>query len=429
MARILLGVTGGIAAYKALELVRLATAAGHALRVIQTPASMRFVGSASFAALTGAPVLSDEFERDPARGAFPGQAPPTHDPLSHLELVRNADVLVIAPATANTIAKLATGLADNLLCSAALAARCPLLVAPAMNNHMWEHDATQANVAALRSRGVTVLEPGVCSLGSEGEWGAGRLPEPAALLRAAEALVPAGTGAKAIAPPASAADAHLVGVRVLITAGGTRESIDAVRFLGNRSSGQMGFALADGAAALGASVTVIAANITLARDPRVRYIDVQTAAELQAACEAQFEDSDVLLMAAAVVDFRPADRFEGKLKKQGDDEGELELTLQRTPDILAGLAAMRRPGQTLIGFAAEHGEGGLAHGRAKLARKGVDAVIVNDISRTDIGFDSENNEVTIITAAGDTHIARTSKAQVADAVLDTVIGLRSAPAR
>ena len=191
----------------------------------------------------------------------------------------------------------------------------------------------------------------------------------------------------------------------------------------------MGFALADGAAALGASVTVIAANITLARDPRVRYIDVQTAAELQAACEAQFEDSDVLLMAAAVVDFRPADRFEGKLKKQGDDEGELELTLQRTPDILAGLAAMRRPGQTLIGFAAEHGEGGLAHGRAKLARKGVDAVIVNDISRTDIGFDSENNEVTIITAAGDTHIARTSKAQVADAVLDTVIGLRSAPAR
>ena len=171
MARILLGVSGGIAAYKALELVRLATAAGHAVRVIQTPASQRFVGAASFAALTGAPVLSDEFERDPARGAFPGQAAPDHDPLSHLELVANADILVVAPATANTLAKLAAGLADNLLTSAALAARCPLLVAPAMNNHMWEHPATQANVATLRARGAVVLEPGAGRLASEGEAG------------------------------------------------------------------------------------------------------------------------------------------------------------------------------------------------------------------------------------------------------------------
>src|SRR3954469_11488142 len=174
MARILLGVSGGIAAYKALELVRLATAAGHAVRVVQTAASTRFVGTASFAALTGAPVLTDEFERDPARGAFPGQPAPDHDPLSHLELVRNADVLVVAPASANTIAKLAHGLADNLLTSAALAVTCPVLVAPAMNDRMWSHAATQANVATLRARGVTVLEPGVGRLGSPGEWGAGR---------------------------------------------------------------------------------------------------------------------------------------------------------------------------------------------------------------------------------------------------------------
>src|SRR3954469_11845297 len=188
MARILLGVTGGIAAYKALELVRLATGAGHAVRVVQTPASLDFVGAASFAALTGAPVLADELERDPARGAFPDQAPPDHDPLSHLELVANADVLVVAPASANTIAKLAAGFADNLLTTSALAATCPVVIAPAMNHHMWQHAATQANVATLRSRGVVVLEPGIGRHASAGEPGAGRLPEPAALLEAIDAM-------------------------------------------------------------------------------------------------------------------------------------------------------------------------------------------------------------------------------------------------
>jgi phosphopantothenoylcysteine decarboxylase / phosphopantothenate---cysteine ligase len=426
--RILLGVSGGIAAYKSLELVRLATGAGHAVRAIQTPASLRFVGAASFAALTGAPVLSDEFERDPARGAFPDQAPPDHDPLSHLELVRNADVFVVAPASANTIAKLAHGLADNLLTSAALAATCPLLVAPAMNNHMWSNAATQANVETLRARGVTVIEPDAGRLASKGEWGAGRLPEPAALLSAIEALAPAPADPPDAAAPAPEGERHLVGVRVLVTAGGTREPIDAVRFLGNRSSGQMGFALADEAAALGAQVTVVAANVSLPRDPRVRYIDVETAAELQDACTQEFLRADVLLMAAAVVDFRPAERFAGKLKKQYDDT-ELTLGLQRTPDILAGLAAGRRPAQTLVGFAAEHGEDGVAHGRDKLARKGIDAVIVNDISRTDIGFDAVDNEVTIVTATAETHVPRASKAQVARAVLDTVMALRAgAPA-
>src|SRR4051812_6821785 len=271
MARLLLGVTGGVAAYKALELVRLATAAGHAVRVLQTPRAEQFVGRASFAALTGAPVLVDEFERDPARGAFPDQQPPDHDPLSHLELVANADVYLLAPASANTLAKLAAGLADNLITTAALAATCPVVVAPAMNHHMWRHPATQANAETLRARGVTVLEPGTGRLGSKGEWGAGRLPEPAELLSAVEAAAPA--------------HGPLEGVRVLVTAGGTREPLDAVRFVGNRSSGRMGFALAEEAAARGAAVSVIAANVSLPRNPRVDYEDVETAAQLQDACE------------------------------------------------------------------------------------------------------------------------------------------------
>jgi phosphopantothenoylcysteine decarboxylase / phosphopantothenate---cysteine ligase len=415
MARILLGVTGGIAAYKALELVRLATGAGHAVRVVQTPASLAFVGSASFAAITGAPVLTGELERDPARGAFPDQAPPDHDPLSHLQLVANADVLVVAPASANTIAKLAAGMADNLLTAAALAADCPVLVAPAMNDRMWSHAATRANVARLRERGVTVLEPGVGRLGSIGEHGAGRLPEPPEILAAAEALLAAG------APP----DLPLDGLRVLVTAGGTREPIDAVRFIGNRSSGRMGFAVAHEAAALGAAVTVVAANVGLPRIPGVRHVDVATAAELQAACEEAFAGCDVLVMAAAVVDFRPARVHEGKLKKTGDQE-DLELRLERTPDILAGLAARKRPGQTVVGFAAEHGEGALGYGREKLARKGLDAIVVNDVGQAGIGFDAADNEVTVITADGERHVPRAAKSEVARALLGEVRRLRGA---
>jgi phosphopantothenoylcysteine decarboxylase/phosphopantothenate--cysteine ligase len=410
LARVLLGVTGGIAAYKALELVRLATKAGHAVRVIQTETSQRFVGAASFAALTGAPVLTGEFDRDPARGAFADQRPPEHDPLSHLELVRNADVFVVAPASANTIAKLAHGLADNLLTSAALAATCPVLVAPAMNNHMYEHAATRANLATLRERGVTVIDPGTGALGSKGEWGVGRLAEPPDLLRAIERALPDAHG-------------HLVGLRVLVTAGGTREPIDSVRFVGNRSSGRMGFALAEEAAALGADVTVIAANVGLARNPRVRYVDVATAAELKAACEAEFERTDVLLMAAAVADYRPSEAAETKLKKDRSDT--LTLTLERTDDIISALAAGRRPEQTLVGFAAEHGEGAVDYGRDKLKRKGLDAVVVNDIGRKDIGFEGVENEVTIVTAAGERHVPRTSKAAVARAVLETVNDLRT----
>ena len=268
--RLLLGVSGGIAAYKALELVRLATGAGHSVRVIETASAKRFVGSASFAALSGAPVLTSEFERDPLRGSFPGEPLPEHDPASHLALVAAADAFLVAPASANTIAKLAGGLADNLVTSAALAARCPVLVAPAMNTRMLEHPATQANLALLRERGITIIDPGVGRLATHGEHGAGRLAEPAELLAACEAALQTGPWS---------------GRRVLVTAGGTHEPIDAVRYIANRSSGRMGFAIAQAAAARGAEVTVIAANVALPRDRHASYVDVTTAAELAAACD------------------------------------------------------------------------------------------------------------------------------------------------
>jgi phosphopantothenoylcysteine decarboxylase/phosphopantothenate--cysteine ligase len=428
MARILLGVSGGIAAYKALEFVRLATGAGHAVRVVQTPTSQKFVGAVSFAALSGAPVLVSEFERDPARGAFPGDAPPSHDPLSHLELVRNAEVLLIAPASANTIAKLANGFAEDLLSSCALAATCPLLVAPAMNNHMYEHAATRANVHTLRERGVSIIEPASGRLASKGEQGVGRLVEPEQLLAACEAALtaPAATAPPANGSAASSDGGSWAGVRVLVTAGGTREPIDSVRFLGNSSSGKMGVALAEAALARGAEVSLVAANVALASSSAIARHDVVTAAELQRACEQRFAESDVLLMAAAVADFRPAAAHAGKIKKSG--RAGLTLELEATADVLAGLSSQRRAGQTLVGFAAEHGENAVELARRKLAEKAVDAIVVNDISRADIGFDADSNEVTILTANGSAggavEVARAGKAQVAEAILDAVAALR-----
>jgi phosphopantothenoylcysteine decarboxylase / phosphopantothenate---cysteine ligase len=444
MARILLGVSGGIAAYKALELVRLATGAGHAVRVVQTPASRRFVGEASFAALSGAPVLVSEFQRDPARGSFPGDPPATHDPLSHLALAHNADVFLIAPASANTIAKLAAGLADDLLSACALAATCPLLVAPAMNNHMYEHAAVRANVQTLRERGATILEPGSGRLASKGEEGVGRLAEPSELLAACERALTAAAPPARRAAGANGSAATLqrapssgdrgesgsgwAGVRVLVTAGGTREPIDSVRFLGNSSSGRMGVALAEAARARGAEVTLVAANVALSASEAIARRDVVTAAELERECRQQFAACDVLLMAAAVADFRPVAPHAGKIKKSG--RAALELELEPTADVLAGLARERRAGQTLVGFAAEHGEHAVDLARVKLAEKGLDAIVVNDISRADIGFDSEANEVTILTAdggpGGAVEVARAGKAQVAGAILDAVQRLRDA---
>src|SRR5579875_3043868 len=349
MARLLLGVSGGIAAYKALETARLAVRAGHAVRVIQTPASERFVGRASFAALTGAPVLRSEFEPDPARGAYPGEPVPERTPISHLALVERAEVLLIAPATANTVAKLAHGLADNLLSTAALAAACPVLVAPAMNDRMYRHPATRENL--------------------------GRLAEPEQLLEAVETAL-------------AGERAHHAwrGVRVLVTAGGTREPIDSVRYVGNRSSGRMGAALAARAAARGAEVSMVCASMSVPPPPGVRVRRVQTAAELQAACQAEFPRCQVLLMAAAVADFRPAAPVAHKLKKDAGLPRTIEL--EPTEDVLLALAGSRRPDQVVVGFAAEHGEQGLASARQKLARKRLDAIVVNDVSRSDIGFEA-----------------------------------------
>jgi phosphopantothenoylcysteine decarboxylase/phosphopantothenate--cysteine ligase len=414
LARILLGVSGGIAAYKAVELVRLATAAGHSVRVIQTPASLEFVGKATFEGVTGAPVLVEEFEADPARGAFPGDPAPDHDPISHLELVARADVFVVAPASANTLAKLAGGLADNLLTSAALANIAPLVLAPAMNSRMYEHPATQANLELLRSRGAQVVDPGTGRLASKDEWGVGRLAEPAEILAAAEAAI------------AQYTPRSLDGLRVLVTAGGTREPIDSVRFIGNRSSGRMGLALADEAARRGADVTLVAANVTIPPPAGVEEVKVETTAELEAAVRQRFPDADVLIMAAAPADFRAANPADTKLEREGHER--LTLELEPTEDIVASVAAGRRPDQTVVGFAAEHGEGAVERGRAKLIRKGLDAVVVNDISRTDIGFDSAENEVTIVLADGEREVGRRPKAEVAAAILDEVERFRTAAA-
>ncbi len=433
MGRLLLGVSGGIAAYKAVELVRLATRAGHAVRVVQTPASLRFVGRSTFEAVTGAPVLVGEHERDPARGAYPGDPAPEHDPISHLELVGRADALAIAPASANTLAKLAAGLADNLLTSAALASRAPLVLAPAMNDRMWEHPATQANLDVLIGRGALVVPPEEGALASKGEWGVGRLANPGAVLAGIEAALGSAASAPIASSAASApiapgysttyAPRSLDGLRVLVTAGGTREPIDAVRYVGNRSSGRMGLALAGEAARRGADVVVVAANVGLERPDGVRFVDVETAAELEHAARAEFAAADVLLMAAAVADFRPAESLAGKIDKAGREE--IALSLEPTTDVLRSLAAQRSAGQTLIGFAAEHGEGASARGQRKLAAKGLDAVVVNDVSKPGVGFDSPDNEIAIVLADEVRPLARAPKPALAAEILDVVEELRA----
>jgi phosphopantothenoylcysteine decarboxylase / phosphopantothenate---cysteine ligase len=410
VARLLLGVSGGIAAYKALEVARLAVRAGHVVRVVQTEASLRFVGRASFEAITGGPVLVGEFDADPLRGAYPGEPVPDRLPISHLALVQRADLYLIAPASANTLAKLAGGHADNLLTAAALAADCPVLVAPAMNDLMYRHQATQDNVELLRRRGLTIIPPGEGELASHGERGLGRLAEPADLLAACEAALGAGTATE---PTGSWS-----GRRVLITAGGTREPIDSVRYIGNRSSGRMGVALAQRAVARGADVVLIAASLALSEPDGARVVRVHTAQDLATACGKEFPAADVLLMAAAVADFRPAAPAQDKLKKENGTPPPIEL--EPTEDILSALAAQRRAGQILVGFAAEHGADAVSYGRSKLERKGLDAVVVNDISRPDIGFDVDYNEVVILTADGERHVARGPKAGVADEVLDEV---------
>jgi phosphopantothenoylcysteine decarboxylase/phosphopantothenate--cysteine ligase len=412
MARLLLGVSGGIAAYKALEVARLATLAGHGVRVVMTETATRFVGAASFEGIVGAPVLISEFERDPMRGGFPGEEQVAHDPIGHLELAGRCDAYLVAPASANTIAKLAAGAADSMLTTSFLACGAPRLVAPAMNDRMYGDAATQANLEVLRSRGVEVIEPGEGRLASRGEFGRGRLPDAEHLLERVEAALPGGSR-------------PWDGLRVLVTAGGTREPIDPVRFIGNRSSGRMGIALAAAAAKRGAEVTLIAANVGLPSPAGVRRLEVETAAELASAAAEEFAVTQLLLMAAAPADFRASSPASDKLRRRGS----LELSLEPTEDILASLAAKRTPGQTIVGFAAEHGGEALERARDKLSRKGADMIVLNDVSDSAIGFESENNAVTLVRPESEVEVAIDSKDTIAEAILDEVAQMREKAGR
>lgn len=402
MARILLGVSGGIAAYKSLELARLATLAGHGVRVVMTETATRFVGAASFEGITGAPVLSSEFERDPLRGAFPGEPAPAHDPIGHLELAANCDAFLVAPASANTVAKLAAGMADSMLTTSFLACAAPRLLAPAMNDRMYADAATRTNLETLRERGIEVIEPGEGALASRGEHGKGRLPDPADLLARIEAVLPAG-------------ERPWDGLRVLVTAGGTREPLDSVRYIGNRSSGRMGIALAAAASRRGADVTLVAANVALPEPAGVHRIDVETTAQLAKAVAAEFSQAHVLLMAAAPADFTPASTASDKLERADS----LDIHLEPTDDILAGLAADRQEGQTIVGFAAEHGND-IGRARGKLAAKGIDLIVLNDVSNPAIGFDSRENAVTLIGPDEELPLPQAPKDVIAEQILDRV---------
>jgi phosphopantothenoylcysteine decarboxylase/phosphopantothenate--cysteine ligase len=383
---VLVGVTGGVAAYKTCEVVRRLVEAGRDVRCALTPDAARFIGPQLLAALTRRPVLDD---RPVVDGSYP-----------HLDAARAAAVMCVAPCTANTLAKLAWGLADNVVTQSALSTPAPLLVAPAMNVRMWHHPATQAAVSALRGRGVVFVGPAAGAL-AEGEQGMGRMAEPAEIVAAVEALLARGTG-------------PLAGRRVLVTAGGTREPLDTVRFLGNRSSGRMGAALAAEASVRGADVVTLLANGSV-RPEAGAVVEVETTAELEREALARSAWADVVLMAAAVADYRPAQLETGKRPRGGS----WSLQLEPTADVLAGLAARRRPGQVLVGFAAEQGAD-VERAEAKRLRKGVDLIVLNDVSRDDIGFDGEYNEVVLVGAEGASTVARAPKREIAAAVLDRV---------
>ncbi|HET9544574.1 MAG TPA: bifunctional phosphopantothenoylcysteine decarboxylase/phosphopantothenate--cysteine ligase CoaBC [Gaiellaceae bacterium] len=381
--RVLVGVTGSIAAYKACELVRLLVKAGHDVVPITTPGAERFVARETFEALA---------RRESPRALYP-----------HL---LEADLLVVAPLSANTLAKLAHGLADTVLTETALAFRGPLVLAPAMNVRMWEHPATQANVELLAGRGAHLVGPATGEL-AEGETGAGRMVEPEDIATRIGELLGGGGG-------------PLAGRRVLVTAGGTREPLDAVRFVGNRSSGRMGVALAAEAAARGADVTLLAANLAVPAPPGVHTVETPTAADLAREALARGPDADVVLMAAAVADYRPADPSAAKRPKDAEPWA---VTLEPTQDVLAELGRRRSNGQVLVGFAADHGERGLERAREKLAAKNGTLFVFNDVSRDDIGFDSELNEVTVVSESGEHVIGKRDKRAVAAAILDEVATL------
>jgi phosphopantothenoylcysteine decarboxylase/phosphopantothenate--cysteine ligase len=376
MARVLVGVTGGIAAYKTCELVRLLVKGGHEVIPLVTRDAEEFVRAKTFFALA--------------------RRSPGEDLYAHLT---RADLLVVAPLTANTLAKLAHGLADNLVTEAALAHRGPVLLAPAMNPRMWSHPATQANLDIVRSRGAVIVGPGEGET-AEGEWGFGRMAEPEEIFAQARELL--------------GESDSLAGRRVLVSAGGTREPLDAVRFVGNRSSGRMGVALAEEARKRGAQVTLLAANLAVPPPSGIEVVETPTAAAMLEAALAH-DDADLVLMAAAVGDYRPADQLEEKRPK---DEHSWQVTLEPTADVLRTLAERRANGQVLVGFAADRGEEGLSRAREKLERKRVDLVVYNDVSREDIGFDASENEVVLVGPEGERRIAKAPKDQIAAAIVD-----------
>jgi phosphopantothenoylcysteine decarboxylase/phosphopantothenate--cysteine ligase len=377
MSRVLVGVTGGIAAYKACELVRLLVRGGHEVFPLVTPDAERFVRAETFFALA---------RRSPAEDLY-----------AHLT---RADLLVIAPLTANSLAKLAAGLSDNLVTEAALAHRGPVLLAPAMNPRMWTHPATQANVEALRTRGALFAGPEEGDT-AEGEWGVGRMAEPESIFSRCRELL--------------GETDSLAGRRVLVSAGGTREPLDAVRFLGNRSSGRMGVALADQARKRGGHVTLLAANLAVPAPTGVDIVQTPTADSMLDAALSH-ADADLVLMAAAVADYRPAQSLEAKRPK---DDQAWDVRLEPTTDVLRTLGERRRNNQVLVGFAADRGNQGLARAREKLIHKKVDLVVYNDVSRDDVGFDAEDNEVVLVSAAGERRVDKAPKDRIAAAIVDT----------
>ncbi len=390
--RVVLGVSAGIAAYKACELLRLLTESGHQVRVVPTPAALNFVGAATWEALSGQPVAVSPWESVPE--------------VPHVRLGQEADLVMVAPATADVMARAAAGMSDDLLTAVLLTARCPVIFAPAMHTEMWEHPATQANVRLLRDRGCIVLDPASGRLTGQ-DSGPGRLPEPAELFATAQRVLARGAGA--FTP-------DLAGRTVVISAGGTREELDPVRYLGNWSSGKQGYALARTAASRGASVTLVAANTELADPAGVRVIRVTSAAQLREQMLAQATAADAIVMAAAVADFRPAARSDIKIKKLGAQPD--PIVLAENPDIVRDLVAARqRPGQLIVAFGAETGDV-LANGRAKLARKGCDFLVVNQVGNG-LAFGTADNEATVLSADGtEVKLPRAHKDEIADAIWD-----------
>jgi len=392
--RIVLGVSAGIAAYKACELLRLLTESGHLVTVVPTPAALNFIGAATWAALSGQPVLTSPWES-------------VHE-VPHVRLGQEADLVIVAPATADLMARAAAGSSDDLLTAVLLTARCPVIFAPAMHTEMWEHAATRANVATLRSRGCIVVDPASGRL-TGADSGPGRLPEPAELFLVAERVLARGTAA--MTP-------DLAGRTVVVSAGGTREELDPVRYLGNWSSGKQGYALARTAALRGATVTLVAANTDLTDPPGARVLRVTSASQLRDAVLAESASADVIVMAAAVADFRPATRSAAKIKKTGAAPAPIELAENR--DIVRDLvAARRRDGQLIVAFGAETGDV-LANGRAKLARKGCDLLVVNQVGNG-LAFGTADNEATVLGADGtEVKLPRAAKDEIADAIWDEV---------